>query len=262
MIPYLDMAGLRRRSVYAMVRPSELDVCEQTYPGAAAQSLRGCTDEMQARLRKGYGASPTWGNSLQFGKLPPPLNATGTLPPGVTFVGAPVLGCLEVGASITTAGPVGTAVFKWTARAYDPVPTYVSGVVTGALVALAGTGLSLAFPAGAYSLDNVYQSETAVPEVLLRWLSIMVYWEIRGLLGFKPNDPTAVKLEAAHERCEGFLREVADGVAGLFDIPTSADGDSARTTARVNGYSEQSPYTSMSRQGIQGSTEDNSGVGS
>jgi hypothetical protein len=97
-----------------------------------------------------------------------PVVATGTTPPNVTLTGVPVTEYNFV-IAITTAGTVGgppgtqKPVFKWSA---DGGTIYYTGVTAEASVPLKATGIdthiTANFPAGTYSIDNVYKSNAHV----------------------------------------------------------------------------------------------------
>lgn len=81
--------------------------------------------------------------------------ASGTAPPVVTLTGSPA-SAIALRVEITLLGTLGIAQFRYSA---DGGGTYIqSNVATAASVVLTGaaTGITLAFPAGAYVTDNVY----------------------------------------------------------------------------------------------------------
>lgn len=88
-----------------------------------------------------------------------PLSPLGTSPPTLTITGTPSFTPLNLRVEITTGGTLGVAVFKWSSNNGD---TYTTGVTTGAAVALTGTGLTLGFAAGSYSVGHQWESDNRV----------------------------------------------------------------------------------------------------
>lgn len=99
-----------------------------------------------------------------------PIIATGTAPPDIKVTGTP-LGLYNLNIQITTGGARGTAVFKWST---DGGNTFTTGVTTAAANALAGTGLTIAFPNGTYTNDNV-------------WTTSSTFLTVTGLTGMAAN---------------------------------------------------------------------------
>lgn len=84
--------------------------------------------------------------------------ATGTAPPAVRLTGTPV-GEHQFIITITTAGALGAAVFKWS---FDGGVSYTTGVPTAESVILGTTGIIAYFSAGTYLTDNTYTSTAHV----------------------------------------------------------------------------------------------------
>lgn len=84
------------------------------------------------------------------------------------------------------------------------------------------------------------------PAIVKRWLHVLVTPQAYRKRGVNPSDTqiTSVDADAANALAE--IKEAADCVAGLFDLPLldTADG-SAIVKAGPLGYSEASPYTWM-----------------
>lgn len=233
MFPYLDLAGLKLRTV---LRPSYFDDVEALTPGYTVQRIASRSSSINSRLRKRYGSS----NTLPFGQSAPPLIPSGVLPPAVTLTGRPVLGSfimLLVIASTTT--------FNWSS---DGGVTFTNGVGITPTVQLGTTGMSAIFPVGSYTVGQAYAAAPPVPETVLQWLDWMVTSDVATRHGINPNDPLAVRIEANAARAEAQLEEAANTQTGLFDLPTSEDAASAIDTGGPRGYSEQSPYAWTYRQ--------------
>lgn len=82
------------------------------------------------------------------------LLATGTSPPVATVSGTPV-GTPAVRVEITTGGTLPSAVCRYST---DDGATYTSGVaISSGSVVIGSSGYTVAFPAGTYTNDNVYQ---------------------------------------------------------------------------------------------------------
>lgn len=83
------------------------------------------------------------------------MAATGTTPPAVALSGTSNVALpSDVQIQITTAGPLGTALFQWS---QDGGVTWTTGLQTsGTAVPLGFTGLSATFSLGAYAVNNAY----------------------------------------------------------------------------------------------------------
>lgn len=80
---------------------------------------------------------------------------SGTTPPDVTLSGT-LTQSVDLRIEITTSGPRGTAVFRWSVNGGA---SYTSGITTAASVALGSTGITANFATGTdYTNDNVYRS--------------------------------------------------------------------------------------------------------
>lgn len=250
MFPYLDISGFSKR---AMMPAGVVSYIEQDTPGFVATRIAVRSSYINSRLRKRYGNAGAGANSLPLGQSPPLLLSSGTSPPDVQFTGRPTLGSLEMGITITTAGPRGTAVFKWTSNGGD---SYTTAAVTAASVVLGDTGLTAVFPDTTYSTNNVYTAATPVPEAVLGWLVAMVTYDCYRKRGADPQDPSLVAIKEDLDIAMAELKEAADGKDGLFDLPSSEDEDSAVTTGFPLGYSEASPYVWTDIEACEASHED------
>lgn len=248
--PYLDLPGIQRRSV---VRPSYFAEVEAQSPGFTVQAIASHSSNINARLRKRYGAS------LPFGAGPPPLLAAGLTPPGVTLQGRPVVGSLLMMIQITTGGALGTAVFKWSS---DGGFTWTTGVSTAALVTLGSTGLAAVFSSsGTYDVSNSYAASTPVPEAILKWLTWLVSLDVLERHGLNPNDPFAIARREEAKLARDELAEAANSQTGLFDLPIEEDLQSAITTGGPVFYSETSPFVGQDQEADRGEREDRRGRG-
>jgi hypothetical protein len=114
---------------------------------------------------------------------------------------------------------------------------------TAAQVILPGSGVTATFTAaGTYASDNVYASETAVPEAVLGWLTACLTVDVYQGRGVSPQDPELVLAVADRDRIFALLKESADSENGLIDLPTSEDEDSAISTGGPFACSQQSPW--------------------
>jgi hypothetical protein len=99
------------------------------------------------------------------------------------------------------------------------------------------------------------------PEVVRGWLARLVTFEAWQRRGWDPQDPQAVQVQRAAEQVREDVKEAADAVTGLYDLPT-LDGKSSISKPRTFGYTEQSPYVWADQQMITGRDEDDWGGGS
>ncbi len=102
------------------------------------------------------------------------------------------------------------------------------------------------------------------PRTVLRWLVKLV---TRDCYDFRGNNPASESdkdaIYGAAERAELELKEAADAVDGLFELPllgtTPADGAISRGSPL--GYSETSPYVWTDVQRLNGRSQDRNGSG-
>lgn len=253
MIPALTLAGFKARSI---MPAADVDIVEAGQAGFTAQTLLGVQSKTFARLRKRYNVASWEAGALLVG----PPSASGTSPPAITFSGTPTSGDLLFQVRISTAGPVGSAQFQWSK---DGGVTWSGAVATSpAPVVLPGTGVSVNFPAGAYSTDNLYQAATPIPEVVLRWITDIGTPMVYRKRGINPSDPTYGDLKDAATRAEEEITEAANSKDGLFDLPLSDDNAPSNVTqGGPLGYSETSPYAWTDIEANVGSNEDAFGRG-
>lgn len=256
MYPYLDLAGFQRRTVV----PDEfVDEFEAFSRGWIARKIAARQSWINSRLRKRYG-NATNGNSLPLGQTPPLLTSKGTSPPAVTLSGVPQLGSLEIQIQIQTPGALGTASFLWSSDSSIPS---VGPLVTAALVALPGTGLTANFAAtGAYSSDNLYQASTPVVETVLGWLVDLVNWDMMVRRYRNSQDPAIEDFKRRFDQAMAEITEAANSRDALFDLPPVEDADSAVTTGGPLVYSETSPYVWQDEQRCTGIQQDRNRTGS
>ena len=96
--------------------------------------------------------------------------ATGTAPPDIKLTGTPV-GVLNFNIQITTGGARGTAIFKWSS---DGGNTFTTTVTTAATTVLGATGITINWPVGTYTADNV-------------WTTSSTHLTLTGLTGMTAN---------------------------------------------------------------------------
>lgn len=99
------------------------------------------------------------------------------------------------------------------------------------------------------------------PEVVKGWLARLVTFEAWQRRGWDPQDPQAVQIQRAAELAREDVKEAADSVTGLYDLPL-LDGKSLITKPRPFSYTEASPYVWTDEQVRSGSYEDDQGGGS
>lgn len=262
MFPYLDIAGFKART---LMPSADVEYVEEREPGFIEQAIASVSKYANARLRPRYGNAPNLGNSLPFGMKPAPLEAVGTVPPTIALEGQPVLGSMEIHIAIIVPGDLGSATFAWSSNGgstwLPDTPSALlagagNGITTASSYVLGTTGITAMFPAGPYAEDNVYASDTQVPEALLGWITAIVTPRIYSKRGYNPQDPQIEDIRAEAQRAIDELKEAADSKDGLFDLPKNEDSDSAITTAGPMLYSETSPYVWMDEQANQGTQED------
>jgi hypothetical protein len=251
--PYLDLAGYQIRTI---IQAQDVQWLEAHVPGWIAQRIASWSSWINAQARKRYGTGAT--SSLPFGQSAPSLVGSGTSPPGVTLTGRPTLGSLQVTLQVTTPGALGVAVFQWSK---DGGKTWTTGVLTAATVVLGATGMTAAFSAGAYGIDNVYAAATPVAEVILGWLVSLVNLDVMRKRGTNPQDPALEMMVDETKRVFVEVQQAADGKDGLWELPTSEDQDSAVTVTGPLAYTEASPFVAADMQEIQGVVEDDNRSG-
>lgn len=244
--PYLDLPGFQGLS---LVPSSDVALVEQVEPGFTARRIVAWSSWINARLRKRYG-SPT---ALPFGQGAPALVPAGAAPPAVSLQGRPVLGSMRVQLFITAGGPVGTAVFKWSA---DGGTSFTTGVVTAPTVPLTGTGLSAIFAPGTYATDCAYAAAPPVPDAVLGWLVALVSVDVMRKRGVNSQDPLIKEFFDEATTAKAEVKEAADSKDGLFDLPSSEDQASAIVTGGPLGCSDTSPYAWQDRQAREGYAQD------
>lgn len=112
-------------------------------------------------LRKG--GSPVYGCRLtgSIAAANSAVTSAGTTPPVVTIAGS-AADYFDLRIEITTAGTLGTSRFRYS---LDGGITYSQIRATAASHLMAGTGITITFPAGTYAADNVYTA-TCAPALL------------------------------------------------------------------------------------------------
>lgn len=104
--------------------------------------------------------------------------------------------------------------------------------------------------------------EAPYPYAVTSWLTSIVTVRCYLRRGVDPNDLQFAEIKADCDRAMAELKEAADSVTGLFDLPlrqdTTTNGISKGGTI---GYSESSPYAWMDGQASTGRDEDRNGRG-
>lgn len=247
MTPYLDLPGFTTRSV---MPAGDIAIVEAAAPGFTATRITLWTSKINARLRKRYG------NALPMGQAPPALVASGVNPPGVTLGGRPTLGSRTYALQVNTPGTDGVATFSYS---IDGGQTFVSGgtIIAGpAGIPLGTSGVTAVFSTGTYSTTDMWASGTAVPEIVLEWLTALVTVDLYRKRGFNPQDPAILTVIGERDRALEELEEAANSETGLLDIAVSDDGGSAVNTGGPLGTAQASPYAWTDDQRNEGRQED------
>jgi hypothetical protein len=254
--PYIDLAGLMRRSI---LRPSYFTGTggvETVTPGFTVQNIATHTSYINSRLRKRYGGQLPWGQ--QAPSLVPAGGTPEVPSPNVTLMGRPVLGSFQTIIQITTAGALGTALFRWSSDGGITFPVGQENVATALQVQLGTTGMFANFVGsmGNYTTAYSYAAATAVPETLLRWLTLMVSLDVWKRHGTNTADPQFSALADDVKVAKAELEEAANSNTGLWDLPVSEDQGSAIDTGGPFGFSDSSPYAWTDRQVVLGTRQD------
>lgn len=97
------------------------------------------------------------------------------------------------------------------------------------------------------------------PELVCKWLTTLVTPDVYRARGVNPGqDDQVARLDALADEARTEIREAADSVDGLFDLPLRDDLSASAIVAPGPLFaSEQSPYAWMNRQRGPGRREDN-----
>lgn len=105
-----------------------------------------------------------------------------------------------------------------------------------------------------------FSSLVPYPEAVLEWLTKITTYELYLKRGVDPSDQSIALVKSDKEQAEAELKEAADSVAGLFDLPVR---DTLDASGVVKGgplfYTETSPYTGFDTQWRTGFDEDRNG---
>lgn len=83
-----------------------------------------------------------------------------------------------------------------------------------------------------------------VPRIVVRWVAHLITPECFLALGTRPTDEEQAEIIKLADRAEEQIKEAADAVNGLFDIPLlDAGGDSLFDQPATLCITEQSPYS-------------------
>jgi hypothetical protein len=257
MIPaFVQAVSTQGFTLRSSMSPSDVQIVENKQPGFTARALLGTQSRIYGQLRKRY-LVDTLGQSMG---LP---SGSGITPPPISFVGVPARGDIELVISITTGGPSGIAVFSWqdnSAPLVNGLVPVIANVLTGPLVALAGTGVSLFFPPSpaTYDPSNVYTAQTPVPDVMIRWIVDMTtprVFERRGV--HATNDETVKQMWVREATAIKEVNDAANSETGLFDLPLNVDvGGSGITQGSPLVAGQTSPYRWQDEQRWRGRRED------
>lgn len=250
----LDVAGFKLRTVLPKSYVSEV---ESLTPGFTAAQIRLTTARIYAQLRKRYA------RSIPFGQVQPPLESQGTVPPLVVISGNPTSGSNEIRIQIVGSGALGTATYQWSFDGGSTWQGAASPILTSLGPTLLGlTGISVSFPAGNYSADNLYFAAAATPSCFLDWLVNIVSFAVLRKRGFNPTDPAASIVATERDRCLKEIEQASGAKDNSFDLPAA---DDLEPSAVKNGgnifYTESSPYAGADATEFYGRQEDFFGRG-
>jgi len=95
------------------------------------------------------------------------------------------------------------------------------------------------------------------PIVACGWLAAIVTHKAYLRRGVDPNDLQMVDIKADADAAWAEIKEAADAVEGLFELPLRADTTASGVSKGAPFvYSEQSPYVGFDRKGDTGRSED------
>jgi hypothetical protein len=101
------------------------------------------------------------------------------------------------------------------------------------------------------------------PDVVTGWLAKIVTKRCYLRRGVDPTDPQFVEIKADADTALAEIKEAADAVDGLFELPLRADTTASGVSKGTPSvYSERSPYSWTSIQGDAGRNDDSNGGGS
>lgn len=96
-----------------------------------------------------------------------------------------------------------------------------------------------------------------IPSIIVSWLASLVTWPAYLKRGGDPTDKQWTEFRDAHTLARTEIKEAAESVDGLFDLPLRADlNQSALTAPKTRVYSETSPYAWTDAQQRDASNED------
>jgi hypothetical protein len=105
--------------------------------------------------------------------------------------------------------------------------------------------------------------DAPTPLIVELWITKIVTLSAYIKRGFDPTDRQAQMYVAARDEAVAEIKEAADAVDGLFDLPLRADTvASGISKGFPRAYSEQSPYAFTDSQAQVGHQEDDNGGGS
>jgi hypothetical protein len=101
------------------------------------------------------------------------------------------------------------------------------------------------------------------PLIVQEWMERLLTYEAWLKRGVQSNDEQWKEVAKLRDQANSEIKEAADAVNGLFDLPLLASGvgGSAIVKGMPKAYSEQSPYVGMDQQRRVGVNEDQSGGG-
>lgn len=94
------------------------------------------------------------------------------------------------------------------------------------------------------------------PEIVLDWLENMVTYRCFLKVGVSPTDEQFVEFKGLDEKSELQIKEAADAVNGLFELPLRGAVQDGAVKASPLASSEQSPYAWTDQQRTLGVAQD------
>lgn len=98
------------------------------------------------------------------------------------------------------------------------------------------------------------------PEIVLDWAARLLTLQCFQRLGWNPSDPQAEQIQKDADDAEAEIKEAADAVTGLYDLPL-ANGTSGISKGMPRVYTEASPYVWTDVQREAGRAEDSNAGG-
>lgn len=147
-------------------------------------------------------------------------------------------------------------------RAISIAPTRIIDAVEAASAGFLAAQIELASDDIDARLRKRYAAPFAsAPRKVRRWVAAIVTRELLLKHGIDPTDSQWGAYDAAATRALEELKEAADSVEGLFDLPLATSSATAIVAPRPITYTESSPYVHQDVQVSEAYDEDRAGSG-